>query len=144
MPGAASKSKSRSISQPLPHERGKGLGQSPARQGYCLSGRLWVERKGATFLAWGRVVLLERIRDHGSISAAARSMGMSYRHAWNLVNEMNRLSPVPLVERVTGGAGGGGTRLTPAGETTIQRFWSMVAEFQKWLAKQDTALWRTE
>jgi molybdate transport system regulatory protein len=54
------------------------------------------------------VVLLERIDEHGSISAAARSMGMGYRHAWELVDEVNRVSPRALVEKDAGGRGGGG------------------------------------
>jgi molybdate transport system regulatory protein len=99
-----------------------------------VSGRLWIEKDGATFLSWGRVVLLERIREHGSISAAARSMGMGYRHAWELIDEMNRLSPKVLVLRKTGGQRGGGTVLTADGEAAVARFWELVGEFREWLS----------
>jgi molybdate transport system regulatory protein len=102
--------------------------------GQAVSGRIWIERRGETWLAWGRVVLLERIREHGSISAAARSMGMGYRHAWELVASMNRLAPAPLVARATGGLRGGGARLTPAGERAVGDFWRLVHEFDGWLA----------
>jgi molybdate transport system regulatory protein len=105
---------------------------SPA-SGYRVGGRVWLEKGGETFLAWGRVVLLERIREHGSISAASRSMGMGYRHAWELIDSMNRLAPEPLVEMKTGGKRGGGAKLTPAGEAAIEDFWKLVDEFGAWM-----------
>lgn len=102
-----------------------------------LAGRLWVERDGETYLAWGRVVLLERVREYGSISQAARSMGMGYRHAWRLIDQVNRQAPVPLVERAAGGRGGGGTRLTLAGERAIAQFWEAVRDFHRFLDSMD-------
>lgn len=70
---------------------------------YHLRGRFWIESPQGTFLGQGRVALLERIREHGSISAAARSIEMSYRQAWALVNSMNTYSHTPLVSSATGG-----------------------------------------
>jgi len=58
--------------------------------GYELKGRVWIEGASGTFLGCGRVVLLERIAEFGSISKAAKSMDMSYRHAWELVDSINR------------------------------------------------------
>jgi molybdate transport system regulatory protein len=101
-----------------------------------VAGRVWIEDGGTTYLAWGRIVLLERIREHGSISAAARSMGMGYAHAWELVETMNRMSPSPLVVKTTGGTRGGGAVLTPSGEAAVEMFRSLVAEFQAWLMKR--------
>jgi molybdate transport system regulatory protein len=124
------------------HPRGPGLGTGTERDGCRLSGRLWVEKDGQTFLAWGRIVLLERIRELGSINKAAKSMGMGYRHAWALVEEMNRLSPKPLIQKTTGGRGGGGTVLTPEGESVIASFWELVEDFKTWLASRDPRLWR--
>ncbi len=132
----------RTSSRPEPHARGRGLGSSPARAGCKISGRLWVEKGRQTFLSWGRVVLLERIGECGSISAAARSMAMGYRHAWDLVDEMNRLSPKTLVRKVTGGPGGGGAELTPEGEAAVAGFWELVEDFGKWLSARDARLWR--
>ena len=122
------------------HRRGPGLAAGPVSRGCRVSGRLWIERDGRTVLSWGRVVLLERIREHGSISAAARSMGMGYRHAWELVEEMNASSPRRLVTRKTGGKGGGGTKLTPEGEAAVAGFWELVSDFEKWLSRRRPTL----
>jgi molybdate transport system regulatory protein len=108
--------------------------------GYRYRGRLWLEGPEGTFLGYGRVVLLERIRAHGSIVKAARSMEMSYKHAWDLVDSMNRQAPAPLVEKITGGRGGGGARLTEAGEQAIVLFWQYHKEFQEVLEKMSLRL----
>ncbi|WP_157019231.1 winged helix-turn-helix domain-containing protein [Mesorhizobium xinjiangense] len=70
----------------------------------------------------GKIALLEHIAHHGSISAAGRAMNMSYRRAWNLVEEMNGMFARPLVETRAGGAQGGGTRLTSFGKQVVARF----------------------
>ena len=98
-----------------------------------FGGRVWVEKDGATYLAWGRVVLLEHIEQCGSISAAARSMGISYRHAWLLVEKINALAPRPLVVAQKGGEKGGGAFLTPEGKKAVQGFWFLVSRFQSFL-----------
>lgn len=67
------------------------------------------------FLGPGKVELMELISKHGSISAAAKEMGMSYRRAWLLVEEVNKIFREPLVEAQLGGVGGGGARLTKLG-----------------------------
>lgn len=103
---------------------------------YRLRGRIWIEGPEGTFLGYGRVVLLERIRDYGSISAAARSMDMSYRHAWKLVESINRQSGSPVVEKTTGGKGGGGAVVTKAGEQAIEMFWSAHKDFRMFLAER--------
>ena len=97
-------------------------------------GRLWLEGEEGTFLGYGRVVLLERIREHGSISQAAKSMEMSYKHAWDLLASMQRQAGVPLVETCRGGKAGGGSRLTPAGAKAIALFRSCDAKFREFLA----------
>ena len=101
-----------------------------------LRGRIWIDSSEGTYLGYGRIVLLERIREHGSITKAAKSMDMSYRHAWELVDSMNRQSPVALIEANTGGKGGGGARLTEAGEQAISLFWKLYADFQDFLEKE--------
>ena len=54
-----------------------------------VKARVWLEKDGETFLASGRVALLEKIDTYGSVTKAAKSMGMSYRHAWLLLDAMN-------------------------------------------------------
>ncbi len=103
------------------------------RKNYRLHGRIWIEGPEGTFLGYGRVVLLERIKEHGSISAAARSMEMSYRHAWKLVDSMNRQSGHPVVEKSTGGRSGGGASLTKRGQQAIDCFWSAYGDFKEFL-----------
>lgn len=73
----------------------------------------------------GKIDLLEKIAALGSISAAARDMKMSYKHAWDLVEDLNRLFGKPLVSGQTGGRNGGGTELTPAGRAVVGRFRAM-------------------
>lgn len=103
-------------------------------------GRLWLEGPDGTFLGYGRVVLLERIRDYGSISQAAKSMEMSYKHAWDLLDSMNRQAGGKLVETSRGGKQGGGARLTPAGEKAIETFWRFHRKFNMLLAEMTEEL----
>jgi len=103
-------------------------------------GRIWLEGCDGTFLGFGRVVLLERIKEHGSLSQAARSMEMSYKHAWDLLDSMNRQAGCRLVETTRGGKSGGGARLTPAGEKAIVIFWRYHGRFQGLLREMTTQL----
>lgn len=119
------------------HGRGTALAASPEFQGLQIKGRLWLERNGETFLSWGRVVLLERIHETGSIAAAARSLEMAYSHGWTLVANMNRLAGEELVARTFGGKNGGRAWLTPAGEAAVAHFWELAEKFQAWLQDQE-------
>jgi molybdate transport system regulatory protein len=73
----------------------------------------------------GKAALLEAIRATGSISSAARSLGMAYRHAWELVDDLNAGFAPGVVETAAGGKDGGGARLTPFGEELLARFREM-------------------
>lgn len=75
----------------------------------------------------GKAELLSRIRETGSVSAAAAAMGMSYRRAWGLVAESNRAFRAPLVELSRGGEGGGGARLTKEGEAVLASYRALEA-----------------
>lgn len=66
-------------------------------------------------LGRGKAALLESVRDTGSISAAARALGMDYKRAWTLLDTLDRAFDTPVVRRSTGGQGGGGASLTPFG-----------------------------
>ena len=70
----------------------------------------------------GKIQLLENIRSCGSISAAGRSMNMSYKRAWDLVDEINRICRRAAVERQVGGKNGGGAILTPFGLSLVARY----------------------
>ena len=70
----------------------------------------------------GKIELLEQIAAHGSISAGARHMNMSYKHAWDLVEEMNQLFGKPVLSAQKGGRRGGGATLTGTGLALVTRF----------------------
>ncbi len=103
---------------------------------YSINGRTWISNGKNTFLGYGRVVLLERIREHGSITKAAKSMGMSYRIAWELVASMNNQANKLLVDRYTGGKGGGGAVVTKYGERAIALFWKLQFDFTTFFEKK--------
>lgn len=90
--------------------------------------RLRILLGAAIALGPGKADLLEAIGQSGSISAAARAMGMSYRRAWQLVETMNRSFRTPLVEAAPGGRGGGGARVTAAGHEALARYRAMEAK----------------
>lgn len=73
----------------------------------------------------GKVALLEAIAREGSISAAGRALGMSYRRAWDLVDETGRVLGAPAVAAATGGRGGGGAALTEAGRDLVRDYRAM-------------------
>lgn len=76
----------------------------------------------------GKAALLEAIIQHGSISAAGRALGMSYRRAWVLVDVMNRCWDAPLVETAAGGAHGGGARVSATGKTVLAAYRALEAK----------------
>jgi molybdate transport system regulatory protein len=88
----------------------------------------------------GKAALLEAIAREGSISAAGRAMGMSYRRAWMLVDVMNRCWAEPLVATAAGGARGGGARLTEAGTAILARYRAIEARLGATVAEEAAAL----
>lgn len=91
-----------------------------------MSIRIDLDREGR--LGPGKVLLLERIAEHGSISAAGRSMRMSYRRAWELVADINAAFSAPLVAAQSGGRQGGGATLTPLGATLVAEYRAIERE----------------
>lgn len=87
-----------------------------------LQGSIWMTVEGEKLGGSGLVALLAKIAQYGSITQAAKSIRMSYKAAWQTIDAMNNLAGEPLVERLTGGKGGGGTRLTPRGEQLVANF----------------------
>lgn len=92
--------------------------------------RVWLERGGSAVLGPGRFELLAGISRWHSISAAARQLGMSYRHAWVMVQAMNTAAGQPLVTAATGGKHGGGATLTPFGLQVLTLFQTMHGHLQ--------------
>lgn len=90
-----------------------------------IKSRIWIESDKRIFLGVGRIRLLEQIQQDGSINKACKSLNMSYKKAWKLVDEMNAVSKTPVVEKASGGSGGGGTIVTPFGIEMIQKFRSL-------------------
>ena len=84
----------------------------------------------------GKTDLLEAIARSGSISAAAREMAMSYKRAWQLVDELNRSFATPLVTTAKGGTRGGGAALTPRGAQVLDAYRSLEQRAQKLLAAE--------
>lgn len=98
-----------------------------------IDGSVWFQRSDRKFLGGDRIRLLEKIEECGSITKAAKEVGISYKTAWDSVNMMNNLADRPLVERMTGGKGGGGAFLTPEGKEVIQRFRIIEEEHRSFL-----------
>ncbi len=105
-----------------------------------VKGRIWIESGDHAFLGRGRVQLLEKIKEAGSLQKAAKELKMSYRYAWHLVQSMNDASKNPLVELKTGGKGGGGATVTQEGEAAIKKFVNMHKLFLKFLEKESKKL----
>ncbi len=103
---------------------------------YKIEVRLWIEETEGPFLGIGKIWLLENIRKTGSITNAAKEMKMAYRQAWQLVQEMNQRAERPLVEKVLGGKGGGGARLTEAGEKAISLFYEVEKRIKDFAQKE--------
>jgi molybdate transport system regulatory protein len=81
-----------------------------------------IDLAGGLRIGPGKIAVLEEIARSGSISAAGRALGMSYRRTWELVEDLNTGLGTPVVETAAGGRGGGGTVLTGAGKVLIERY----------------------
>lgn len=89
---------------------------------FDVDGNIWIKKDDRSFIGRGRVELLQNIQIYGSISKAAKEMKMSYKAAWDSVDIMNKLANKPLVIKVTGGKGGGGTVITSHAKELIQAY----------------------
>lgn len=94
----------------------------------------------AAMLGPGKAALLEGIRDSGSIAAAGRQMGMSYKRAWSLVEEMNAAFAAPLVASTRGGPGGGHAGLTDTGAQVLALYRAVLTKAEAAAATDIAAL----
>ncbi len=92
---------------------------------------LRIDFESGSQIGHGKIRLLELIAEHGSISRAAREMKMSYRRAWLLADETNRMFAKPVLETQHGGPGGGFARLTPFGRSVIGHYRAIEGQAAK-------------
>ena len=102
--------------------------------------RCWIDIDGVRFFGPGRAELLSHIDESGSIVKAAKSMGMSYKKAWDMVDDMNTRGKKPLVVARKGGDKGGGTQLTDTGRMLIARYDQLMAKLNKLVEKNEDIL----
>ncbi|MBL8352332.1 MAG: TOBE domain-containing protein [Burkholderiaceae bacterium] len=99
----------------------------------ALQGSLWLEVEGRPLGGSERMALLKAVAEQGSITQGAQAVGISYKGAWDAIDAMNELAGEPLVERTSGGRGGGGTRLTDHGQRLVARFEQLSAAHQRFV-----------
>ena len=102
-----------------------------------LNGRIWIETDQGRLLGHGRVELMERIGESGSIRQAALQMKMSYRQSCDYVKVLNEGFDEPVIVSVRGGKGGGNASLTEKGLQVIKRFHALNVLFQAFLKEQE-------
>lgn len=101
-----------------------------------IRARFWVSAASGAYVGIGRITLLEAIQKTGSINQAAKSMNMSYKKAWKLVDEMNQMLDQPLVTKAQGGKAGGGTLLTEQGVWVLEQFRAIERRLEQFLQKE--------
>ncbi|CAL2057912.1 molybdenum transporter [Tenacibaculum sp. 190524A05c] len=89
---------------------------------YKIKSRIWIESNQNVFLGEGRIELLKAIQKTGSLSKAAKSLNLSYKKAWHLLDAVNKSAKKPVTVNAIGGANGGGTQLTDYGKSLIVVF----------------------
>lgn len=98
--------------------------------------RIWLETEHGILLGQGRLKLLLAIKEYGSINKAAKSIGMSYKKAWKLIDQINLNAPQAVVQKSTGGKGGGGTSITSFGLSLIDHFETISQKYNQFLMEQ--------
>jgi molybdate transport system regulatory protein len=103
---------------------------------YIIKSRIWICSDKGTFLGEGRIELLKKIDEYGSITKAAKEMKMSYKKAWELVNSMNLQSDNPIVTGRTGGKDGGGSKLSEVGKSIVLKYDQLIENTIIFLGKE--------
>jgi molybdate transport system regulatory protein len=111
-----------------------------AGAGMELKVKVWIEHGERIVFGRGRAILMEAIASTGSISAAARRLGMSYRHAWTMVRASEERLGRPLLVRSKGGRGGGGARLTHLAKALLREYRDIEARLSESARKETRAL----
>ena len=103
-----------------------------------LNAQVWIEQGSNNLAGASEIGLLQAIAETGSINQAAKTLGRSYKWAWDTVAAMNALADAPLVLRETGGKNGGGTRLTEHGEQLVAGFQAIARAHAAYVAALST------
>jgi 8-oxo-dGTP diphosphatase len=103
---------------------------------YELKLRIWLERDGRFIISEGRAELLRKVKETGSLSEAAKQMGMSYRHAWGIVQRISQNAGGEMVRSTRGGKAGGVTVLTPFGEEVLREYENKAESLKGQLEKE--------
>src|SRR5690349_5213529 len=107
---------------------------------YKVTGSLWIECEGERFFGPGRVELLQKIEETGSINKAAKAMGMSYKKAWEMISALNVQASKPFVITQTGGQKGGGSIVTAEAKQLIEFHKRLRERFHEFLDRETTQL----
>ncbi|GBH23743.1 TOBE domain-containing protein [Burkholderia vietnamiensis] len=113
---------------------------SSSAEPLALGGELWLRAGPQTLGGANRIALLAAIGETGSITRAAKAVGLSYKAAWDAIDTMNNLAGEPLVTRSTGGKGGGGTTLTPRAASLIAAFRTIEREHRRFIEAASAAV----
>lgn len=103
---------------------------------YEVKGKIWIEINDKTIIGEGKVILLIKTAELGSLRKAAEAAGISYRQAWYSINRMNSVAESPLIQLKHGGEKGGIASLTEYGEKVISAYKKAEEEFYKFLKSQ--------
>ena len=104
--------------------------------GYKIKSRIWIESEDKVLLGEGRVHLLKAIQEMGSLSKAAKSLNISYKKAWQLLDYVNKSAKNPVTINSIGGKGGGGAELTEYGKSLVLVFDEINKDCWEFLDKQ--------
>jgi len=104
----------------------------------AVTGGLWLDKQGKRFLGEKRIALLESIDTLGSITRAAKAVGLSYKGAWDAVDAVENMAEQPVVTRATGGRSGGGSRLTDHGRELVALYRDLESGHRRVLSQLDS------
>ena len=107
---------------------------------YSVNGRIWIDFGDSSFIGHGKIELLKKTKELGSLRKAAMELNMSYAQAWYNIDKMNKSAPTPLIILHRGGKEGGIAQITEMGEEVLYRYKKLQKKFDIFLKKQTKRL----
>lgn len=107
---------------------------------FTINGKLWMEKNGKRFFGPGPVELMELIHETGSINKAAKKMNLSYKKAWEIVNNLNSMTAQPLVLTAVGGENGGGSSISDEALQMISHYRALRDKFESFIEQSTLSL----